>query len=321
MTVPLRELRVELRCSRRLSLEQLQDALPLALRPMRIFAKTLTGRTIEIHTAEGWTVGQLKFRIQLVEGIPPDQQRLIFAGTQLQDEETMESYNIRTDSVLHLILRLRGNGDMLSNHIAFTVPANREVEVDTREPLIVSFDRRCYLQGAQIRCWDEETLTELKGHVSKDIFTSTLIWKPELQLSPRSAFVARVYYPNPEDRFRLEIPETGFLWGFTTAENPKLTLHVGYFDIQAGGEDYHFPPMKLDLEVAPGSLLELVGFVRGAIRRKVEAWGVSFDLQCCGAPLEDDEDVACLRHFDVVLVTNLRATRKRALAEDSAERL
>jgi len=73
-----------------------------------IFVKTLTGKTVEIRVDLSFTVETLKTLIQGSEGIPPDQQRLIYAGEQLDDERKLSDYNITDGSILHLVLRLRG---------------------------------------------------------------------------------------------------------------------------------------------------------------------------------------------------------------------
>lgn len=75
---------------------------------IQIFIKTLTGKTITITVLKSWLTETLKFLVNLKEGICPDQQRLIFAGRQLEDGQTLESRGIQHLSTLHLILRARG---------------------------------------------------------------------------------------------------------------------------------------------------------------------------------------------------------------------
>ena len=78
----------------------------------QVFLKTLTGKTLTFNVEPNDTIGFFKSFVHYYEGIPPENQRMVFAGKQLENNRTFQDYNIKKESTLHLVLRLSGGNNI-----------------------------------------------------------------------------------------------------------------------------------------------------------------------------------------------------------------
>mmetsp|Transcript_82688 Transcript_82688/g.267710 ORF Transcript_82688/g.267710 Transcript_82688/m.267710 type:complete len:1775 (+) Transcript_82688:57-5381(+) len=133
---------------------------PPPSKPLQLFCKTLTGRTITLHVTESSTTNNVKAQVEMKTGIPSAQQRLIFAGRQLESHRTMRHYNIQDLSTFHLVVRL-DNAEPMSVFCGTTSSS----QGGRRMPILVKVTHQSLPSPVSLAVWPGETIETLMVRV------------------------------------------------------------------------------------------------------------------------------------------------------------
>lgn len=160
---------------------------------MQIFVKNLTGWTICLEVESTDTIGLVKQKIQDKGHAPVDQQRLIFGGKCLDDFRTLAHYGVQRGNTLHQVLRLRGQGDLISNHITRQTPYENQRDVPLEAIISITFDGsvRSVIPGKAVTLQDQEGNTVL-GKVGVTKGSKTVTFTPQMPLRARTSYIVNL---------------------------------------------------------------------------------------------------------------------------------